>query len=112
MLKQKIDEIKTTTEFYQALRDRVDSLFNGYERVGCFEGLSEQEKKTIFQFGCAVLSDVYNPIQKRYTKQERRKAEKITKEYDDIIAYYVHKFRTMQDQIAELEDKLEKMGVA
>lgn len=112
MKKQKLDEIKTTNEFYQALRDRVTDLFNDYDRTRVFEGLSEKEKNTILQFGRGVLSVVYNPIQKRYTKQERKKYDKIINEYDVTLGYYIHKFGDMQDQIAELEDKLEKMGAA
>lgn len=110
--KQKIEEIKTTNEFYQALRSRVANLFNCYDCTGYFEGMSEQQKKIIFQFGCGVLSQVYNPIQKRYTKKARRKVEKTIKTYEDNLAYFVNKYRAMYVRIEELEEKLKQMGVA
>lgn len=96
---KRIIDIKSVQDFYKALRDEVANLFNGYEKCGIFDGWTEQQKKECFGFGTHILSIIYNPIQKRYTKQERKKYEKIVNDYEEIC-------KLQGQQIAELEERL------
>lgn len=80
---KKIIDIKNVGEFYQALKKEiVVELFNSYDKCGVFEWATDEQKKDVLEFGCAVLSNVYNPIQKRYTQQEKNKNKKIIKCYE------------------------------
>lgn len=85
-------EIKNVNEFYKGLRNKVANLFNLYDKVEMFKGMTEKQKRTIFEFGCACLSEVYNPIQKRYTKQERKKAELKLKQIRHQVCEEIRKF--------------------
>lgn len=80
---KKIIDIKNVGEFYQTLKKEiVVELFNSYDKCGVFEWATDEQKKDVLEFGCAVLSNVYNPIQKRYTQQEKNKNKKIIKCYE------------------------------
>lgn len=98
--KQKIEEIKNVGEFYQALRNEVANLFNGYDRCGIFEGWTEKQKKECFGFGTHILSNVWLPIQKHYTKKERKRYYKMIDTYEDWC-------KEKDQRIAELEKALE-----
>lgn len=80
MKNKKIEDIKNISEFYQALKGIVVNRFYDFERVEAFDGMTEKQKRYVLEFGYVVLAEVYNPIQKRYTKQTRKKYEKILKE--------------------------------
>ena len=95
--KEKIENIKNVSEFYQALRNEVANIFNSYERCGIFDGWTENQKKECFGFGTHILSNVWLPIQKHYTNKERKKYQKIENGYEDIC-------KRQNQQIAELHD--------
>lgn len=109
MSKEKIIDIKSVKNFYKALRDEVANTFNSYERGGIFDGWTEQQKKECFGFGTHILSIVYNPIQKRYTKQERKKYEKIVNKYEDICKRQDQQITDLQKQLAEKEQEIESL---
>ena len=107
MSKEKIIDIKSVQDFYKALRDEVANLFNGYEKCRIFDGWTEQQKKECFGFGTHILSIVYNPIQKRYTKQERKKYDKIIDNYEKICKEKARQIADLQSQLAITEKALE-----
>lgn len=104
---KRIIDIKSVQDFYKALRDEAANLFNGYERCGIFDGWTEQQKKECFGFGTHILSIVYNPIQKRYTKQERKKYEKIVNNYEEICKRKDIQIKDLQSKLAITEKALE-----
>lgn len=89
--RKKIIDIKSAKEFYKELRNLVANHFNSYDSVGMLDGMTERQKKIVFEFGCGCISLIYNPIQKRYTKQERKK-------YDKQIAWYENKLAELQEK--------------
>lgn len=106
---KRIIDIKSVQDFYKALRDEVAKLFNDYERYGIFDGWTEKQKKECFGFGTHILSIVYNPIQKRYTKQERKKYDKIIDDYEEICKRKNRQIKNLQSQLAEKEKEIDKL---
>lgn len=96
---KRIIDIKSVQDFYKALKEKVANLFNSYEKCGIFDDWTEKQKKECFGFGVHIISIIYNPIQKRYTKQERKKYEKILNNYEDAC-------NKKDQQIAELKERL------
>ena len=106
MKKQKLKDIKRVDEFYYALRNEVQELFDGYVNCGIFDGLSTEQKKDILGFGNNVLSNVYNPIQKRYTQQVKKKYEKLLKQSDDLVGKYIKEVEDVRKQESILIERL------
>ena len=108
MKKQKLKDIKRVDEFYYALRNEVQELFDGYVNCGIFDGLSTEQKKDILGFGNNVLSNVYNPIQKRYTQQVKKKYEKLLKQSDDLVGKYIKEVEDVRKQASILIERLSR----
>ena len=105
--KEKIENIKNVSEFYQALRNEVANRFNSYERCGIFDGWTENQKKECFGFGTHILSNVWLPIQKHYTNKERKKYQKIENGYEDICKRQNQQIAELQKQLAEKDKAIE-----
>ena len=105
--KEKIENIKNVSEFYQALRNEVAYIFNSYERCGIFDGWTENQKKECFGFGTHILSNVWLPIQKHYTNKKRKKYQKIENGYEDICKRQDQQIAELQQQLAITEKALE-----
>ena len=105
--KEKIENIKNVSEFYQALRNEVANIFNSYERCGIFDGWTENQKKECFGFETHILSNVWLPIQKHYTNKERKKYQKIENGYEDICKRQDQQITDLQKQLTITEKALE-----
>lgn len=101
-----LKNIKSIADFYKALKNEVIELFNGYEGCGIFDGLDEKQKKNCLGFGIHIISLIYNPIQKRYTMQERKKYDKALNSIDGLIKSYREQIDKQDELIAQLKKKL------
>ena len=101
-----LKNIKSVADFYKALKNEVLELFHAYEHYGIFDGLDEKQKKNCLCFGNHIISLIYNPIQKRYTMQERKKYDKALNSIDGLIKSYREYIDKQDELIAQLKKKL------
>ena len=106
MTKQQVKDIKRTDDFYRALKDEVADHFKGLEMYGFLDGLDEKQKRVVLSFGIGVINLIYNPIQKRYTMQERKKYDKAMNSIDSLIQSYREYIDKQDKLIAQLKQKL------
>ena len=105
-MNKNLKNIKSVADFYNALKNEVLELFHTYERYGIFDGLDEKQKKNCLGFGIRVINLIYNPIQKRYTMQERKKYDKALNSIDGLIKSYREHIDKQDKLIAQLKQKL------
>ena len=108
---KKIEDIKSVNEFYNALKGIVTNTFNSYDNGKFFDGWTKEQKKLLYGFGTHILSNVYEPIRKRYTKQERKKCEKILNDCNEFLGQYQKQVKDLQSQLdhqKEMWNELEK----
>ena len=101
---RKIEDIKSVNEFYNALKGIVVNTFNSYDNGKFFDGWTEEQKKLLYGFGTHILSNVYEPIRKRYTKQERKKYEKILNDCNEFLGQYQKQVKDLQLQLAHQKE--------
>lgn len=105
-MKNYLKNIKRVDDFRKALKDEVVDHFKGLEMYGFLDGLNENQKIKTLTFGFAVIKIVYNPIQKRYTMQERKKYDKALNSIDGLIKSYREYIDKQDKLIAQLKKKL------
>lgn len=105
-MNKNLKNIKSVADFYIALKNEVLELFHAYEHYGIFDGLDEKQKKNCLGFGIHIIRLIYNPIQKRYTMQERKKYDKAMNSIDSLIQSYREHIDKQDKLIAQLKQKL------
>lgn len=106
MKTQNLKNIKRVDDFYKALKNEVVDHFKGLELYGFLDGFDEKQKRVVLSFGIGVIRLVYNPIQKRYTMQERKKYDKALNSIDRLIKLYREYIDKQDELIAQLKKKL------
>lgn len=110
-MKNYLKNIKRVDDFYKALKNEVLELFHAYEHYGIFDGLDEKQKKNCLGFGIHIIRLIYNPIQKRYTMQERKKYDKALNSIDGLIKSYRDHIDKQDELIAQLKKKLAEVKI-
>ena len=105
-MKNYLKNIKRVDDFRRALKNEVADHFKGLEMYGFLDDLNENQKITALAFGFDVITIVYNPIQKRYTMQERKKYDKALNSIDVLIKLYREYIDKQDKLIAQLKQKL------
>ena len=106
MKNRKIEDIKNVGEFHTALKNEVVNLLKNYEKWGFFEGWTEKQKHRCLGFGYHVLSTVWLPIQKHYTKKERKKYDKIISAYEEICNRQKLQITDLQANVKDKDTEL------
>lgn len=121
---------KSVNDFYNELLKEVEDRFNCWDNYGMFEDFDNEQKKDILRFANVILNVVYNPIQKFYTKKERKKYDKLYKDckniferqrtytlgletrckkYNDENEFNNSRVRFLLEQIAKKDDEIKEL---